>query len=332
MPLPRCGVAKGEGGHVAGYELVLNMSENWTIWDPRDARAQVAAAVAAEAAGFGGVMFSEHVVLGAGSDVHGTPMNPREFASPGNQHPSYPWPNSVVLMSAAAAATERIRIIGGAVLAALRHPLLLAKELGTLDLLSEGRLVVLPSVSWHEAEYRALGVPFDRRGDVLDELLDVLHAVWGGSPVTHHGAYFHFDDIWVEPKAFRPEGPAMWFGGATVHDRVVQRLVRHGSGLMGNGPIAAADIERVRAAFAAAGRNPDELELVSGIGGRFSDSTSCADLDEALVKFGTRLDAGFRTFVVKPCQFIDDAEHLPEFLAEIVDKTRTIAAEWMDLA
>jgi len=314
-----------------GYELVLNMSENWTIWDPRDARAQIAAAVQAEDAGFGGVMFSEHVVLGAGADANGTPMNPRDFASPGNQHPSYPWPSSIVLMSAVAAATERVRIIGGAVLAALRHPLLLAKELGTLDLLSQGRLVVLPSVSWHEAEYRALGVPFSRRGDVLDELLDVMREVWVGSPVSHHGEFFDFDDVWVEPKAWRPEGPDMWFGGGTVHDRVVQRLVRHGTGLMGSGPILPSDLERIRAAFVAAGRSPDELELVSGFRGRFTDADSCADLDEALGRFAARLDAGFRTFVVKPCQFIDDAAHLPEFLAEVVGKTRSIAAERMDL-
>ncbi|MGB8860172.1 MAG: TIGR03619 family F420-dependent LLM class oxidoreductase, partial [Ilumatobacteraceae bacterium] len=310
-----------------GYELVLNMSENWTIWDARDVRSQVAAAVQAERAGFGGVMFSEHLVLGAGADANGTPINPREFAMPGNQHPSYPWPSSIVLMSAVAAATERVRIIGSAVLAALRHPLLLAKELGTLDLLAEGRLVVLPSVSWHDAEYRALGVPFARRGELLDELLDAMRAVWAESPVSHHGEFFDFDDVWVEPKAWRPEGPTLWFGGGSVHDRVLRRLVRHGSGLMGTGPIRPADIERVRSAFVAAGRDPAELELVSGIGGRFADATSCADLDEALGKFAARLGAGFRTFVVKPCQFIDDAKYLPEFLAEIMDKTRSIAGE-----
>lgn len=68
-----------------------------------------------------------------------------------------PWPSSVVLLSAIAAATQRLRLVAGAIIAPLRHPLLLAKELGTLDLLAEDRLVVVPTVSWHEDEYAALG-------------------------------------------------------------------------------------------------------------------------------------------------------------------------------
>lgn len=317
---------------MSGFELVLNMSENWTIWDPRDVRAQVAAAVAAERAGFGGVMFSEHVVLGAGSDVNGTPLNPREFAKPGNQHPSYPWPSSMVLMSAVAAATERVRVIGGAVLAALRHPLLLAKELATLDLLAEGRLVVLPSVSWHESEYRALGVPFHRRGDVMDEILAAMRAAWLGSPSSFHGEFFAYDDVWLQPAAWRPSGPTMWFGGGSVHDRLLRRVARYGSGVMGTGPIHADDMERVRVAMLEAGRSPDDIEWVSGLGGRFTDATSLASLDDALARFGARLDAGFRTFVVKPCQFIDHADALPDFLDEIIEKTRLVAMERMELS
>src|ERR1700683_101939 len=61
--------------------------------------------------------------------------------------------------------SEHIGLLPGAVIAPLRHPLLMARELGSLDLLSGGRLVVLPTVSWLEDEYRALGVPFRSRGD-----------------------------------------------------------------------------------------------------------------------------------------------------------------------
>ena len=72
----------------------------------------------------------------------------------------------MVLLSAIAAATERLRLVAGAIIAPLRHPLLLAKELGTLDLLSEGRLVVIPTVSWHRGRVRGAGraVPPARRG------------------------------------------------------------------------------------------------------------------------------------------------------------------------
>ena len=63
-----------------------------------------------------------------------------------------------------------------AIIAPLRHPLLLAKQLATLDLLAGGRLVVQPTVSWAEEEYAALGVPFRQRGAILDEQLAAMHA------------------------------------------------------------------------------------------------------------------------------------------------------------
>jgi len=312
---------------MADIDLVLTMSENWTIWDPNDARAQVEAAVLAEQAGFGGVLFSEHIVLGRGSNANGTPANPRAYALPGNQDPDYPWPSSLVMMAGVAAATTTLRLVGAAVIAPLRHPLLLAKELGTLDQLAEGRLVVLPSVSWHEAEYEALGVPFNRRGAILDEQLEVMRAVWAESPVSHHGEFFDFDEVCLEPKAHRPEGVTMWFGGSSVHGKLIDRLVRYGSGIMGMGPVRPDDLDRIGEALEAAGRSLDEMEMVSGIGGQLTGADDIASLDDALSKLGPRIDAGFTTFCIKPCQFIDDAAHLPEFLEEVVTKANTIAAE-----
>ena len=138
---------------------------------PRDLRALVRMAQDAEDAGIDGVMLSEHIVLGPSAGAHGRPANPRDYAAPGNQDPATPWPDSIVLMSAIAAATTRLRLIGAAIIAPLRHPLLLAHQLATLDLLSEGRLVVQPTVSWHREEYEALGVPFEQRGELLDEHL-----------------------------------------------------------------------------------------------------------------------------------------------------------------
>lgn len=138
-------------------KLLLVLSENWTLTSPRDLRALVAMAAEAEQAGIDGVMVSEHVVLGPSAGASGVMANPRDYAYPGNQEPDMPWPSSVVLLSAIAAATQRLRLVAGAIIAPLRHPLLLAKELGTLDLLAEDRLVVVPTVSWHEDEYAALG-------------------------------------------------------------------------------------------------------------------------------------------------------------------------------
>ena len=140
--------------------MCLILSENWTMTCGRDLPRLVRWAREAEDAGFDSVMLSEHIVLGPAANANGLMANPREYALPGNQDPATPWPSSLVLLSAIAAVTTRIRLVASAVIAPLRHPLLLARELGSLDLLSGGRLVVQPTVSWLQEEYAALGVPF----------------------------------------------------------------------------------------------------------------------------------------------------------------------------
>jgi alkanesulfonate monooxygenase SsuD/methylene tetrahydromethanopterin reductase-like flavin-dependent oxidoreductase (luciferase family) len=167
----------------------------------------VDAAVEAERAGFDGVVMSEHVVLGPGSDVEGVPENPREYALPGNQDSKTPWPEPLSVLAAISSVTTSLRLIASSIIAPLRHPLLLAKQLASLDLLSHGRFVVQPTVSWHRAEYDALGVPFGKRGELLDEHLEVWRAAWGGSPASFAGRQYRFNDVWAEPKPLRPHGP-----------------------------------------------------------------------------------------------------------------------------
>ncbi|HUJ33705.1 MAG TPA: LLM class flavin-dependent oxidoreductase [Solirubrobacteraceae bacterium] len=138
-------------GATGSFRFVVVLSENWTMTSPRDLRALVRMAVEAEDAGIDGVMLSQHIALGPGAGADGRPDNPRDYAAPGNQDPNTPWPDSIVPMSAIAAVTTRLRLIGAAIIAPLRHPVLLAHQLATLDLLCEGRLLVQPTVSWNGA-------------------------------------------------------------------------------------------------------------------------------------------------------------------------------------
>ena len=230
-------------------KMCLILSENWTMTPGRDLPALVRWAREAEDAGFDSVMISEHVVLGPSAGANGVMPNPREYALPGNQDPATPWPSSLVLLSAIAAVTERIRLVASAVIAPLRHPLLLARELGSLDLVSNGRLVVQPTVSWLEEEYAALGVPFRSRGDLLDEHLEAWAVLWRDTPASYSGAHYSFRDVYFEPKAFRPEGPALWLGGASLHRRMLDRIVRYGDGFNPLGrPSAGGDAQAGRCA------------------------------------------------------------------------------------
>ena len=304
--------------------LILILSENWTLTPPRDLPALVRFAVEAEEAGFDGVMVSEHVVLGPGADAAGVPANPRDYALPGNQDPATPWPNSLVLLAAVAAATTRLRLVASAIIAPLRHPLLLAKELATLDLLSLGRLVVQPTVSWHPPEYEALGVPFTERGARLDEHLAAWEAVWRDTPASFEGRHYRFSNVYLEPKPYRPEGPTVWLGGSTLHDRLLHRIVRYGHGFNPLGAPRVDELERLRTALVEAGRDPAELEMVGGTRGRFLDPGGVADLDEALAVIPPQLERGFTTICIKPSQFTDDPNDVGPLCREIVTRVEAL--------
>ncbi|GAA1568241.1 hypothetical protein GCM10009678_58830 [Actinomadura kijaniata] len=301
--------------------LVLVLSENWTMTTGRDLPALVRWAREAEDAGFDAVMVSEHVVLGPDAGAGGVMGNPREYALPGNQDPFTPWPSSLALLSAIAAVTSTLRLAAAAVLAPLRHPLALARDLGTLDLLSEGRLVVQPTVSWSRDEYAALGVPFDRRGEILDEQLEIWKLLWKGSPVSYRGEHFSFGDVHFEPRAYREDGPRMWFGGQRLHARLLDRLVRYGHGFHPLGRPAPEELDRLRATLAAAGRDAGTLEMVGGTRPTFPDDRSCAPLAPALESIPEQMEQGFTTFCIKPSQFTDDPDGVGAFCREVIRRT-----------
>ena len=298
--------------------LVLVLSENWTLTSPRDLRALVRIAQEAEAAGADGVMLSEHIVLGPAAGAAGRMENPRDYAAPGNQDPAMPWPDSLVLLGAIAAQTTRLRLIAAAIIAPLRHPLLLAKQLATLDLLSEGRLVVQPTVSWQREEYDALGVPFDRRGALLDEHLAAWKALWRDTPASFAGQHYRFTDVYLEPKPWRPDGPRLWFGGSSLGPWIVRRVVEHGHGFHPFGQPTAEEMAPLAAAMAAAGRDMSELEVVGGIRGRFPGPDGVADLGEAAAAIPAQLERGYTTICFKPSQFTDDPARIGPLCRELL--------------
>jgi probable F420-dependent oxidoreductase len=306
--------------------LLLILSENWTLASGRDLPELVRWAQVAEDTGFDAVMLSEHVVLGPDASANGVMGNPRDYAMPGNQDPEMPWPNSLVLLSAIASVTQRLRLVAGAIIAPLRHPLLLARELGTLDLISEGRLVVQPTVSWSRDEYAALGVPFTKRGKILDEQLEILRLAWQGGPFSFRGEHFAFEDISLEPRAYRPDGPRLWFGGQGMSPPLLRRLVRHGHGFHPVGSWSADDLDKLAKGMADAGRDVSELERVGGTRAVFPDDESTADLGQAMEPIREQIDAGFTTFCVKPSQFIDDVSELPAFCRDVVRRAEAMTS------
>lgn len=295
--------------------LCLTLSEIWTMADPRDLRRIVELARIAERVGIGALLIGEHPVMGPDADKNGRTMNPRDWLMAYNQPPDTPFPAQLPLLGAIAAATSRIQLVAGAVIAPLHPPLLLAKELATVDLLAEGRLAVVPSVSWQREEYEALGVDFAHRGQLLDEHLEIWRRLWTeGSPVTYHGRHHHFSNAYLEPGPYRPGGPAIWTAGKTFSPWMVRRAVAFGKGLFPIVPPSEAQFADLAQAMRQAGRDLEDLELITTIPiPPFSDATGLLDLEETMANVPQIVAQGFTTLILKPSMFIDDDRDFEAF-------------------
>jgi alkanesulfonate monooxygenase SsuD/methylene tetrahydromethanopterin reductase-like flavin-dependent oxidoreductase (luciferase family) len=300
--------------------IVVMFSEIWTMIDARNLAELGALAAEAERAGVGGILIGEHVVMGPNAAENGLPDNPRDWVRNGNQDPEIPHPSSIPLLAAIAAVTSSVELMAVAYLAALRHPLDVAKQLATLDLISRGRAVVLPAVSWQEEEYAALGVNFKARGELLDEHLAVWDLAWRQNVSRFDGRHYRFDPTFMEPKPWSSTTPKVWIGGLRLHPRALRRTVRHGSGWFPTIPPSDEDLELLAGALAAAGRSIDELELGTWLGGDtpFPDARSVKPLKPALDAAEAHIDRGISTFVLKPSQYIDEPSHLADLCREAV--------------
>ncbi len=304
---------------MAAPQMLMILTENHTMLDPRDMRGLVELGRIAEDSGFDAVMVSEQTMLGSDAASGGLMSNPRMYAAIGNQDPMTPWPSSVATLAAVATATSRVRVVAGAIIPPLRHPILLAKDLATIDLLSEGRLVVQPTVSWQRAEYEAHGVPFNQRGSILDEHLEAMSRLWAGSPASFDGRYFSFSDACCQPGPWRPQGPRMWFGGERMHPALIRRMARYGSGFHPFGAPTADDLARLAEGLAAAGRDISEIQLIGGTRATFASPDAVADVDDAMAAIDEQVAAGYTLFCMKPSQYTDDICEVAGICRRMVD-------------
>jgi probable F420-dependent oxidoreductase len=143
-----------------------------------------------------------------------------------------PRADPLLLLAGVADATERVALGTAVLLPALRHPILLAHQLATLDRLSDGRVIAgmgagFPTAAT-EAQFTAIGVDFTRRGRRLEESIEVMRRLWTGGEVSYRGEHFAFDDVRVAPPPSRPGGPPIWLAGGG--GRALRRVARLADG------------------------------------------------------------------------------------------------------
>ena len=224
-------------------------------------------ATVAERVGFESVWTVEHVIW------------PEEYSSeypysptgrlPGDS--SSPIPDPLIWLSFAAAHTSTIRLATGILILPQRNPLVLAKSVATLDVLSGGRLDLGIGVGWLEEEFEALQIPFAERGARTDDYVAAMRTLWAGDDATYDGRFAGFQHVTSNPKPEGGDVPIVVGGHSKAAARRAGRL---GNGFFpGKGSMEeiAELVDVMRQTAADADRDPDAIEITAGHPGLFGD-------------------------------------------------------------
>jgi alkanesulfonate monooxygenase len=184
-------------------------ARNFTAYpEMPDILALVEYGVKMEQLGFDSLWVWDHVLLGV--------------------EPNFPIIEALTLLTAIAARTKKIKLGTGVLVLPLRNPVLLAKQLSSMDLLSEGRLIMGLASGWYKREFDAVGVPFEQRGKLMDENLEILTRFWTEPMVKGQYAYHKIPAGVMYPKPVQKPRPPILIGGYV--DRVLKRAAVSGDG------------------------------------------------------------------------------------------------------
>jgi probable F420-dependent oxidoreductase len=227
--------------------------------------AYMAVAQAAELAGFSFMSVNDHIIVPAdlGSAYPYTPGGTWSAAGHGHCF------DQLASLAFLAGCTSRLRLLTSVMVVPHRPPIQTAKTLSTIDVLSNGRLILGVGAGWMEEEFRLLGAPFKERGAATDEYLEAFKALWTEERPSYQGRHVAFRDVIFAPKPIQRPGPPVWVGGEG--SAAMRRTVRLGNGWYpGNNnqkipfdtPARFAEgIADLRALAEQAGRDPSSIDI-----------------------------------------------------------------------
>jgi len=257
----------------------------------------------AEAAGIESLWTVEHVVIPVGYKST-YPYDPSgKIPAPD----SMPIPDPLLWLASAAAVTKTIRLATGILILPQRHPLYVAKEVATLDVLSGGRAILGIGVGWLEEEFQALGIPFEDRGSRTAETVRAMRSLWKDEPEAFEGKFFRWPPLQSHPKPIQKPGVPIVVGGHT--ELSARRAARYGDGFF-PGVADEAQLKSItqtlRDECKKIGRRPEEVEISAG--------RRAIDLDG--VKHYQ--DLGVSRIMIPPPAF--DPDGIRQGLGELADK------------
>ena len=292
-----------------------------------DAKALIDYSVRVEQLGYESIWVWDHILLGV--------------------DPYFPILDSLSVLTAVAAHTERIRLGTGILVLPARNPVVLAKQLSTIDHISNGRLTLGVASGWYKREFDAIGVPFHKRGNIMDQNLDILTRLWQEDSVTGSYPPDELAEAVMSPKPVQKPRPPILIGGYV--DRVLKR-----AGVVGDGWLTyyytpegfAKSWDKVRRFAEEAGRDPDTLRSINQLPiyigksrddvkdlmqewlttewdfAGWSDSTAASavigTVDDCVEQLQGHLDVGVQQITLVPYRF--DMEQIEQIAEEIIPR------------
>ena len=262
----------------------------------------------ADEVGFESLWAVEHVVVPVGYESRYPYSKDGRMPGPENS----PIPDPLLALSYAAAITQRIRLATGIVILPQRHPIYVAKELATLDVLSQGRAILGIGVGWLEEEFRALGVPFAERVARTEESVRAIRSLWKNEPEPFDGDFYRWGPVQSNPKPVQQPGVPIVVGGHV--EGAARRAARIGDGFFpakADVPTLTRLLTAMRDECGKVGRDPEEIELTT------VDPQPDAD------SVRRYQDLGVSRLVVLPPAFDPEGlrSKLPEFAERVIAKT-----------
>jgi probable F420-dependent oxidoreductase len=268
-------------------------------------------ATTAERLGFSTLYAVEHVIF----------TDDYERKYPYSQAGELPGPTHMnlfdpfIALTYAAAVTTRVRLATGISLIPMHNPVILAKEIASLDQLSEGRFMLGAGIGWMEEEFSAAGIPFPERAKRTDEYIEAMKRLWGDDRASYSGQFVKFENIRCNPKPVKRAALPITFGGETA--AAMRRVARSGTGWFGymNSPEAAEEkIGKLHKILAEHGRKPGEVEII------ITPNDPKYAAHDSLKRYR---DAGTNEIVIqgwwRPCSDEDNRKHVEQ-----------LARTWLD--
>ena len=227
---------------------------------------------AAEEAGFESVWTVEHTVVPA--DYRSAyPYSPDGKMAGGQD--DFPIPDPLIWLSYVAAATHRLKLATGILILPQHNPVVIAKQVATLDVMSGGRVLLGIGVGWLEEEFRAIGADFHTRGARTDEYIQAMRALWSEDLPTFRGDHVAFESAHCRPRPAHGAVPIIVGGHSRAAARRAGRL---GDGFFPARGLSEDLLEVARQAAAEHGRDPARLEITASFPARFDDLPALAKL------------------------------------------------------